>query len=173
MPHSPEDVFEFLEKAGIALTTVSHPPTRTVRESAAIDRELPGGHTKNLFLKDAKGALFLITAHAETQIDLKQVQRRLGCARLSFGKAELLFDVLGVYPGAVTPFALINDSAHRVMFVLDKRLTTFDSLNCHPLHNSATTNIAREDFLRFLALTGHEPRIINLETVKTTVDGMD
>lgn len=168
-PLSPDALFAALEKAGLPVTTVSHPPTHTVTDSAAIDRHLPGGHTKNLFLKDAKGVLFLITAHAETQIDLKQLPKRLRCARLSFARAELLFDVLGVKPGAVTPFALLNDAERQVTFVLDENLMDFDSLNCHPLHNSATTNIARDDFLRFLRLTGHEPRVINLETAKETV----
>src|SRR5690606_19763916 len=101
----------------------------TVAESEQLERDLPGGHTKNLFLKDAKGKLFLLTAESHSQINLKSLHKILGCARLSFGKPELLMEVLGVAPGSVTAFALINDRERQVSFVLDENLLGFDTIN--------------------------------------------
>lgn len=164
MPHRKrDDLFRYLDDLGIATNTVEHAPVFTVSESSSVDRELPGGHTKNLFLKDAKGALYLVIAHVETQVDLKGLPRRIGAARLSFGKAELLGDVLGVTPGSVTAFAVMNDTDHQVQVIFDQELMGFDSINCHPLENNATTNIARDDLLGFIRATGHEPIILDLK----------
>ncbi len=162
MPATRADLFARLAELGIETRTVEHEPVFTVAESEKLERDLPGGHTKNLFLKDAKGKLFLVTAESHSQVNLKARPKILGCARLSFGKPELLMEVLGVPPGAVTAFALINDGDRRVTFVLDKRLMAYDTINCHPLENTATTNIARDDLLRFIRACGHEPRIVDL-----------
>ncbi len=164
-PASRETLFERLEELGIPARTVDHKPVFTVSESAAIDCDLPGGHTKNLFLKDARGALYLIIAHTETQIDLKGLPKRLGSARLSFGNAKLLQTVLGVQPGSVTAFSLMNDTEHQVNVIIDQNLMRFDTINCHPLENNATTNIAREDLLRFIRAAGHDPKILDLRSV--------
>jgi Ala-tRNA(Pro) deacylase len=139
---------------------VEHAPVFTVAESSQLERRLPGGHTKNLFLKDKKGALFLVVALGHAQIDLKTLHERLGCDRLSFGRPELLMEVLGVPAGSVTPFALINDKARRVTVVLDADMMRLERLNYHPLENTATTGIAREDLLAFIGACGHEPRIV-------------
>jgi Ala-tRNA(Pro) deacylase len=154
------ELFARLEDLSIATTTVEHPPVFTVAESEKLERDLPGGHTKNLFLKDAKDRLFLITAQSRTRIDLKALPEMVGCARLSFGSPELLGEVLGVPPGAVTPFALVNDTDQRVKVLIDAHLLDYPTINCHPLENTATTNIAREDLLRFIRACGHEPQII-------------
>jgi Ala-tRNA(Pro) deacylase len=156
-----------LSELGIATQTVDHPPAFTVAQSSSIDIPLPGAHTKNLFLKDANGALVLIVARTTTVIDLKSLPKRLGTGRLSFGKPELLLSALGVTPGSVTAFAVANDSAHRVMVVFDQALMAEDSINCHPLENTATTNIARDDLLRFIRSTGHEPRIVDLSAAES------
>jgi Ala-tRNA(Pro) deacylase len=161
-PATREELFLRLAELGIATRTVEHPPVHTVAESAAIERTLPGGDTKNLFLKDANGTLILIVALAETKIDLKALPRTLGCGRLSFGKPELLLDVLGVTPGSVTAFAVMNDVARRVSVVVDAALMAHETVNCHPLENTATTNIARDELLRFIRATGHEPRVAKL-----------
>lgn len=153
----------YLAALGITTTTVDHPPVFTVAESETVDLKIAGGHTKNLFLKDAKGALFLVTAHASTAVDLKGLPKVIGSARLSFGRPELLFEVLGVTPGSVTAFALVNDQTGKVAFVLDKALMDFDIINGHPLENSATTSIARDDLLRFSRATGHEPQVVQLD----------
>ncbi len=157
-----EDLFQRLGELGIEADTVEHPAVFTVAESRALDREIPGGHTKNLFLKDAKGRLFLVVAHAQTAVDLKKLPKAIGCGRLSFGKAELLQEVLGVSPGAVTAFALINDVGRQVSVVLDRELMAYQTVNCHPLVNTATTSVARDDLLRFIRACGHEPQILYL-----------
>jgi Ala-tRNA(Pro) deacylase len=162
MPATRAELFARLSELGIATRTVEHPPVFTVAESERLERDLPGGHTKNLFLKDAKDRLFLVTAESHNKIDLKSLHKVLGCARLSFGNPELLQEVLGVAPGSVTAFALVNDCACRVSFVLDVQLMEYDCINCHPLENTATTNIAREDLLRFIRSCGHEPQILDL-----------
>lgn len=135
----------------------------TVAESSQLHREVPGGHSKNLFLQDKKGRLFLIVAHADARVDLKALQRTLKADRWSFGKAELLYDVLGVTPGSVTPFALMNDTAGRVTVILDADMMQFERLNFHPLQNTATTNIASDDLVRFIKATGHEPVLMKLQ----------
>jgi len=161
MPASPDDLFAFLDRLGVAHTTVTHPPLYTVEQSQALRGTIPGGHTKNLFLKDKKGALFLVTASEDAMIELKSLHRLLGAGgRFSFGSAELMRETLGVDPGAVTPFGALNDEAGRVTIVLDEALLQHDTINCHPLVNTMTTSIARDGLLAFLAATGHPPRIM-------------
>jgi len=162
MPPEAEKLLDFLEELGIDTTTVTHPPAFTVEDAKALRGRIPGGHTKNLFLKDKKGRLWLVVALEDTAVDLKGLPRRIGSARLSFGRAELLEEVLGVKPGSVTPFALMNDVEGKVTVVLDARMMEHDVLNFHPLVNTATTSIGREDFLRFLRATGHEPIICDV-----------
>jgi len=157
---TPDDLFAFLGQLGIAHPTVHHPPLFTVEESRTLRGQIPGGHTKNLFLKDKKGSLFLVTALEDAVIELKSLHRRLGASgRFSFGSPEQLRAVLGVEPGAVTPLAAMNDAALQVTVVLDQALMAHAVINCHPLRNTMTTSLAREDLVRFLAATGHPPRI--------------
>ena len=157
-----QQLFARLDALGIRHVTTTHDPVFTVAESEQLERSLPGGHTKNLFLKDAKGRLFLIIAESRTAVDLKALHRAIGCGRLSFGRAGLLAEALGVQPGSVTAFAVANDTAGRVSVVVDAKLMGYDSINCHPLENTATTNISRDDLMRFIRATGHEPRVIEL-----------
>src|SRR5205809_3077514 len=120
MAATPAELFAFLDRLGIAHVTVTHPALFTVEQSRELRGTIPGGHTKNLFLKDKKGALFLVVVLEDAAIELKSLHRRLGASgRFSFGSAELLRETLGVKPGAVTPFAVINDTARRVTVVLD------------------------------------------------------
>jgi len=160
VPATRQDLFARLHELGVASTTVEHEAVFTVAESSRLERELPGGHTKNLFLKDKKDRLYLVVALGSAHIDLKTLHRRLGSDRLSFGRPELLMEVLGVPAGSVTPFALINDKAQRVTVVLDGDMMRHERLNYHPLENTATTNIARDDLVRFIRSCGHEPRIM-------------
>jgi Ala-tRNA(Pro) deacylase len=159
-PATRSELFARLDELGIATRTLDHEAVFTVAESSRLERELPGGHTKNLFLKDKKGRLFLVVALGSANIDLKRLHKTLGCDRLSFGRAELLAEVLGVPAGSVTPFALINDAARRVTVILDADMMRHERLNYHPLENTATTNIAREDLVRFIRACGHEPQIL-------------
>lgn len=151
-----------LAELGIACRTAEHAPVFTVEDSGELYATIPGGHTKNLFLKDAKGQLFLIVAHHGTRVDLKKLPPVIGSARLSFGRAELLEEVLGVKAGSVTAFAVMNDGAGQVRVVIDQNLMAFETINLHPLENSATTSIAREDLLRFIRAAGHTPLIAAL-----------
>lgn len=165
VPLTRAQLFDRLSGLGIETTTLEHDATFTVAQSTAIENALPGAHTKNLFLKSEKGKLVLVVAKTSTGVDLKSLGKTLGAGRFSFGKPELLMEYLGVTPGAVTAFAIANDIERKVELILDDALMTHDSLNCHPLENTATTNIARDELLRFIRATGHEPRIMTLSGV--------
>ena len=163
MQKTQAELFEFLADLGIPVSTVSHPPLFTVADSQALRGEIPGGHTKNLFLKDKKGSFFLLTVGEEAEVDLKQIHHLIGAAgRVSFGKPEALLELLGVTPGAVTAFALINDPQGAVKFIIDSNLMEHETINAHPLTNDATTSIAAGDLLRFARATGHEPAILKV-----------
>lgn len=153
-------LFALLARLGISTRTVEHHAVHTVAESSAIELALPGAHTKNLFLKDEDGRLVLVVADSATRVDIKGLSKKLGTGRLSFGKPDLMMEVLGVTPGSVTAFAILNDTQQRVRIVLDNALTLHDSVNCHPMENTATTNIALSDLLSFIRSTGHEPHIM-------------
>ena len=160
MPATPDDLFAFFDRLGIAHATVTHPPLFTVEESQALRGKIPGGHSKNLFLRDKKGALFLVSSLEDAAIELKSLHRALGASgRFSFGSADLMRETLGIDPGAVTPFAAINDTGRRVTVVLDAAMMEHPQLNFHPLRNTMTTTIARDGLVRFLTETGHPPRI--------------
>lgn len=160
----PESLAAFLAGLGIETTTVAHPPLHTVEESRALRGEIAGAHTKNLFLKDKKGSLFLVVALEDAVIDLRRLHEKIGASgRLSFGKPELLIEKLGVVPGSVTPFGLLNDRPATIAVILDASLTAHGLINCHPLVNTATTTIARDDLIAFIRATGHEPRILSLD----------
>lgn len=163
IPPAESRLFAFLDSLGIVTTTRRHPPVHTVDEAKALRGDIPGAHCKNLFLKDKKDQLWLVVALEERRIDLKSLDKRIGAARLSFGKPELLREVLGVEPGSVTPFALMYDRDRRVRVVLDRGMMQMRPLNYHPMHNAATTTIEPEDLTRFLAATGHEPLVVDLE----------
>jgi Ala-tRNA(Pro) deacylase len=162
-PATPEELFARLEALGIRTRTVSHPPVFTVEEAKALRGELPGGHVKNLFLRNKKGAMWLVVAEEDRRIDLKALGERLGAGKVSFGSPERLMEHLGVIPGAVTPFGLINDRAAAVQPVVDKALLAHDPVNVHPLTNEMTTAIAPNDLLRFIESCGHRPRILDFE----------
>jgi Ala-tRNA(Pro) deacylase len=160
MSVSPDDLFTFLDRLGIRHATVRHPPLFTVEESRSLRGQIAGGHTKNLFLKDKRGALFLVTALEDAEIELKSLHRRVGASgRFSFGSAEQMRATLGVEPGAVTPFGALNDTDALVTVVLDAAMMAHATLNFHPLVNTMTTSIGRDDLVRFLAATGHPARI--------------
>jgi Ala-tRNA(Pro) deacylase len=159
MPAKPDDLFTFLDRLQVSYRSVTHPPLFTVEQSQSLRGQIPGSHTKNLFLKDKKGALYLVVALEDAAIDLKSLQKLLGTGRLSFGSADLLRQTLGVEPGSVTPFAAVNDEEHRVTIILDAAMMEHETLNYHPLVNTMTTAIASGDLLKFLEATGHRPRI--------------
>lgn len=162
-PRTPDELLAFLASLGIEVTTVTHPPLFTVADSQALRGEIAGGHTKNLFLRDRKDRHFLLTVGEEAEIELKRIHHVIGASgKVSFGKPEQLLAYLGVTPGAVTAFGVINDVEGKVTIIFDEALMRHDILNAHPLTNEATTSIAREDLLRFVEATGHAPLVLKL-----------
>ena len=159
------DLFDRFRELGIESTTHRHPPVFTVAESRFLRGQLPGAHCKSLFLKDKKDQLWLVVALGDRQVDLKTLPKNIGAARLSFGRPEVLAKTLGVEPGSVTPFALINDAGGRVRVVLDKTMLEHDLLNYHPLKNTATTTLAAADLVRFIRSCGHDPLILDFDNL--------
>ncbi|WP_439271261.1 prolyl-tRNA synthetase associated domain-containing protein [Pseudochrobactrum sp. HB0163] len=161
MPNTPQSLYDYLATLGIEVRTVTHPPLFTVADSQKLRGEIAGGHTKNLFLKDKKDNFFLVTVEEDAVVDLKTIHTLIGAAsKVSFGKPEKLMEYLGLIPGAVSVFGAINDRQHQVRIILDEALMRHDIINAHPLTNEATTSIGRDDLLKFLQATGHEPQIL-------------
>ena len=161
LPFTREALFAFLDAHGIDHATTDHPPVFRVEEGQAIKAAMPGGHSKNLFLKDARGQLWLISALGDTVIDLKRTSAFIGSAKLSFASPDRLWEALGVRAGSVTALALVNDPERRVRFAIDAALLARDPVNFHPLSNDATTAISRAGFLRFLQVLGREPQVLD------------
>ncbi|MEO1708541.1 MAG: prolyl-tRNA synthetase associated domain-containing protein [Pseudomonadota bacterium] len=155
MPASPSDLFAYLDNLKIAHTTHEHAATFTVEEGRHLKASMPGGHSKNLFMKDKDDRLILISAWADSQLKLNQLHKLIGTRRLSFASADLMEDLLGVPPGSVTAFALMNDTDAKVRFIADAALMAFETVNFHPLTNTATTAISSADLRRFVEATGH------------------
>ncbi len=170
-PTVPEPAYDrdrllaWMADQGIDQTTHDHPAVFRVEEGLELKASMPGAHTKNLFLKDKKGKLWLISARQDTVIDLKQAPKSIGSDRLSFGNEGLLYETLGVRPGSVTALGLINDPDQRVTFVLDKALWDADIVNFHPLTNTATTAMEQAAFRRFLARIGREPVVVDFSAL--------
>ncbi len=156
-----EELFVSLDALGIAHSTLSHPPIFTVEEGRAWHDIIPGLHCKNLFLKDKKGTIWLVVMPGDKRADLNSLDKRIGAARLSFGQPALLLEVLGLTPGAVTPFGLLNDVARRVTVVVDEDLLKSEQVNFHPLHNAASTTLRSSDLLVFFRSLGYQPLIVN------------
>ncbi len=161
MPATPADLYDMLDSLGISFSKYDHPAFHTVEQSRELRGCIPGAHCKTLFLKDRKGMLYLVVCLEHRRLDMKRLAKAIGSARLSFGRAELLWERLGVRPGAVTPFALINDRDNpNVKVILDRQMLEHELLNYHPLHNEATIAISREGFGRFLEACGHQTMLL-------------
>ncbi|EFL88143.1 prolyl-tRNA synthetase associated domain-containing protein [Ahrensia sp. R2A130] len=167
LPPAPVDeaaLLAYLDACGFDTITTRHEALFTVEQSQALRGELEGGHTKNLFLKDRKGNFFLLTAQEDSDVPLKILHKLIGGqGKFSFGSPDMMQELLGVTPGAVTAFGVINDREGKLRFAIDKRLLEHDKINCHPLTNEATTTIARDDLLAFAKATGHDPLIVDLD----------
>jgi Ala-tRNA(Pro) deacylase len=162
-PAGPDALLRRLEGLGIRTQTVHHPPVFTVEQSKRLRGELRGCHTKNLFVRDRKGVMWLVTCREDRRVDLAGLARQLGTGRLSFGSADRLMKYLGVIPGAVTPFAVINDHGRQVRVALDRGMQADAPWNFHPLDNAMTTSIEPADLVRFLEAEGHSPSWIEFE----------
>lgn len=162
MPATPEELLQRLAELGIETTLYEHPPLGTVEESRQLRGDIPGGHCKNLFLRTKKKIPWLVVTLEDRQINLKVLAQQLGTGNLSFGSPDRLMQVLGVSPGEVTPFALMNDVAAQVNVVLDQEMLTYNPLNYHPLVNTATLSVSPEHLLTFIRACGHDPQIVAL-----------
>ncbi len=161
-----DELYALFDQNGIVYVHNTHPPLHTVEESKQLRGDLPGAHVKNMFLKDKKDRLWLVTCLEHRKIRIRDLEKQVGAAKASFGKPELLWEVLGIRPGAVSPFGLINDTGHLVQPILDQQMLDVDPINAHPLHNEATTTIGAADFRRFFDLTGHDPLIIDFDALE-------
>ncbi len=157
-----QSLLNALQAAGIAWSMTEHQAVYTVEESAQLHAEISGVHTKNLFLKDAAGQFWVVSAPHDARVDLKALPGVIGSRKVSFGKAEDMVRLLGVEPGSVTPLAAFNDAAHAVKVVIDSRLASAACVNVHPLRNTATLGLSGADLLAFLNATGHPPTVVEL-----------
>ncbi len=164
LPLSSDTLLAKLDELGIHHRTVSHAPMFTVQDSKAWRSDSEGGHSKNLFLRNKKGVMWLVTCHEDAVVNLKRLGELLGIGRVSFASKERLFNYLGVIPGAVTPFAVINDVNANVQIALDEKLMEFDKLHFHPLDNAKTTTITNQDLIKFLHAVEHPPKLIKCDT---------
>ena len=162
LPTSPETLMSTLTSLNISYTAHTHPPLRTVEDAKAFRGDMQGTHIKNLYLRDRKKRNFLLVVEEDKSIDLKALPGLIGSDRLSFGSADRLLEMLGVRPGAVSPFTLINDPNHHVQLVLDADLADQPSLFAHPLVNDMTLGVSGADLIRFFAYTGHNPKLLSL-----------
>lgn len=162
LPTSPDALMATLDDAGITYSFHEHPPLRTVEDSKALRGQMDGAHVKNLYLRDKKKKNHLVVAQEDRDIDLKALPAMIGADRLSFGSADRLFEFLGVRPGAVSPFTLINDPDHQVTVSIDASLMEAEMLFFHPLVNDLTLGVTPDGLRRFLEITGHDPQIIAL-----------
>lgn len=157
-PMTPDDLLRHLDELGIKTTTTAHEAAFTVEQSKLLTSHIAGAHTKNLFVKDKKGRLFLVVAEHERRIDLKRLHEVIGASgRLSFCSADQMMVCLGVTPGSVTALAVVHDRNKAVTVILDAGLMEHELVNCHPLINTMTTTLQRLDLMRFFRATGHEP----------------
>ena len=162
VPATPEDLFAFLDRLGIAHSTVTHPPFFTVEEGRPFHDRIPGLHCKNLFIKDRKGGIWHVVLPADKRADLGALEKLLGAPRFSFARPEVLWEVEQLTPGSVTPFGLINDTARQVTVVLDADMLTSETVNFHPLHNEASTTLRAADLVTFVRALGYTPVIVTV-----------
>lgn len=166
-----DELLAHLESLGIAGTTSTHPPLRTVEDSKRLRGVLPGGHVKNLFLRDKRGRHWLLTTLEDTKVDLKAMARRLDAAKFSFASAEALGALLGIEPGAVSPLAVVNDTGGKVTVVFDEAMLARDPLNVHPLRNDRTTTLPTADLLKFLSACSHAPLVLRFDETVPAASG--
>jgi Ala-tRNA(Pro) deacylase len=162
MSATESDLFRRLGELAIETHTVRHPPVFTIEEARAHRGAIPGGHCKSLFLKDKAGALWLIVMLEDGRLDMRTAGKTLGAPRFSFASPDLMRAVLGVEPGSVTPFSLVNETAKEVRLVLQEAMLAHERLNYHPLTNTATTTITTADLMKFVRAQGHEPIVAAL-----------
>ena len=163
VPAGPEQVLARLSALGVAHHTVGHPALRTVADSKRHRQDLHGGYSKNLFLRNKKGRMWLVTLHEDRVIDLRRLGAHIGAGRISFASPQRLMHYLGVVPGAVTPLAVINDRDHQVSAVIDRKLLRYAKVHFHPCDNSLTTTLSCDGLLHYMSDCGHPPELIDFD----------
>ena len=165
------DIYSFLDSHGIAYQRFDHPAVFTCEQANELRMPMPGKDTKNLFLRDKKGKRhFLVTVGHEKQADLKALTEVLQVQQgLSFASPERLKDHLGVEPGSVTILGLLNDKDHRVELVIDTAVWNAEAVCAHPLVNTATLVLSHAGLEKFLQMTGHSPKVLDVPEAKKTV----
>src|SRR5262245_40180832 len=161
MPLTSDELLARLDSLGIRYKNHTHPPLFTVEDAKALRGDLPGGHVKNLFLRDKRQRFWLLTTLEDSRLDLKAMAARLEAGRFTFANEAQLMAHLGITPGAVSPLAAVNDTAQAVTVVLDKALLAVDPLNLHPLRNDRTTTMSGADLITFLKSCGHAPQVMD------------
>lgn len=161
----------FLDQLGVDYRIHRHPPVFTVEESRSFRDAQPGAHVKNMFLKDKKGGLWLVTCLEDRRIKIRDLEKALSAPKLSFGKPDLMTQTIGVTPGAVTPLAVLNDAERVVTLVVDAAVLGADLVNCHPLHNEATIALSASDLVRVVGTTGHTPRMVDFDALEAVARG--
>lgn len=162
LPTSPEQLMARLDDLKIPYALHHHKAVFTVAEAETVEHDIPGTHCRNLFLRDKKKNNFLVVLRNETDVDIKKLQPLIGADKLSFGSADRLFEYLGVRPGSVCPYAIVNDTQHQVKIFLEKGMLEGDRVNYHPLLNTMTIGTTPADLLRFIESAGHTPHVIDL-----------
>ncbi len=168
LPTKPADLLGLFKDLGIACRVYAHPPIFTVQEGAHLKESIPGLHCRNLFLCDKKKVMYLVVAANETAVDLKTLEQKIDSARLSFGSPDRLWKYLGIYPGAVCPFAVMNDKNHEVQVILDTYMMKAETVCYHPLDNAQTVGLSPAGLLKFFAHIGHKPIILDLSPAVPT-----
>ncbi len=153
---------DYLTSLGIAFTLYNHKAVFTVEEAQTVEHEIPGTHCRNLFLRDRRKNNFLVVLRNETEVDMKKLAPVIGSDKLSFGSAERLWEYLGVKPGSVCPYSIINDKAQDVKILLDQTMMEADLVSYHPLLNTMSITAKPSDLIKFIESTGHTPHIVDL-----------
>tara|TARA_E500000331_G_scaffold240505_1_gene230906 strand:- start:678 stop:1178 length:501 start_codon:yes stop_codon:yes gene_type:complete len=161
-----DDLIKILNDHGFEYFIKEHAPLFTVEDSKLFRGQIEGAHSKNLFLKDAKANFFLISIEESASIDLKKTMQQIQSKKLSFAKPEYLQDILGIEPGSVSPFALLNDTKKQVKFYLDRSFLDSETVNFHPLINTATVNISPQNLIELIEKYHNPVNYIDLENLK-------
>ena len=167
---SPEDLVSLLDMDCIPYRLYHHDAVFTVAQSQSIDRDIPGAHCRNMFLYDKKGNMILVTLRHETPLDLKKLSAELKIGRVSFGSPERLWQYLGVRPGSVTPFSVLNDHNKEVTLILEGEMMTETYINVHPLINTMTISLNPFDLLKFLEKRGIKYQILSLKELSPDIE---
>jgi Ala-tRNA(Pro) deacylase len=157
-----KNIYEILTSLGIVYKKYQHTAVFTVAEAEKVDAEIEGGKTKNLLLRNGnKQKYYLVIVEASRRVDMKMLSAKLGEKRLSFASPDELFAKLGLTPGSVSPFGLLNNDDNDVIVIVDKDLLEYEQLGFHPNKNTESLVISIESFQKFLVWTGNVVKYVD------------